>query len=73
MEQRDERLIGNLTHIDDLCRRQGVSAEPVMGEIEHVIQAVRPVREASEKAGLNSRERKVVAEAISDAIREGMR
>lgn len=71
--QRDERTIGTLQHVDDLCRRQGVNPEPVMGEVEHVITAIRPVREAAEKAGLNTRERRVIAEAIADSVREGMR
>lgn len=72
-DQREERNIGTLQHIDDVCREQGVDPIQVMPSIEQVVKDMHPVREAAEKAGLNRRERMVVGEALADAVREGMR
>lgn len=72
-QQRDERTVGTLQHIDDVCRRQGVNPEPLMPAVEQVVKEMRPLREAAEKAGFNSRERKVVGEVVADILREGMR
>lgn len=72
-EQRDERTIGQVQRVADVCHIQGVDIRPLVGEVEQVLSTTKPLREAAEKAGLNSRERKVVAESVANAIREGMR
>lgn len=72
-DQREERNIGTLQHIADVCREQGVDSTPVMHQAEQVVKALRSLREDAEKAGLNSRERRIVGEAVADAVREGMK
>lgn len=68
---RDEATVGTLQRVDDFCRRLEVDATNVMPAVEGVIKAVAPLRAAASK--MNSRERRVIGDALGEAIREGMK
>lgn len=68
---RDERLVEQLTTIDDICRDQGVDASPVFPLVEDVLTAGNVLRDAAVDAGMNGRSRRVVADALGRALRTG--
>lgn len=68
---RDERLVEQLTTIDDICRGQGVNVSPLLPSVEDVLTAGNVLRDAAVDAGLNSRSRRVVADAVGRALRTG--
>lgn len=70
--QRDEQLIGKLQAVDNYCRELGVDPTPAMPQVEGVIKAMQPVREAAEAKGMKGRERRVLGDAVADAVRREM-
>lgn len=69
---RTEAEIERLTRVADSCSRGGVDLKHVAAPVEALLTDARAIREAAEAAGLNSRERRVIADAVGQEIRRGM-
>ena len=66
--ERDERLIDHVTSIANRCHDQGVDVVSVVPELEGVVRGAYELREAAKE--MNSRQRRVVADGLGQAIRE---
>lgn len=72
MTDRDEPTVRKLTKIHDFCRQLDTDPTKVMPIIEPMIHQTEAIRSAADVAGLNQRQRRVLADALGKSIREGM-
>jgi hypothetical protein len=68
----DERTIGKIQKIHDFARAGDTDIRDVLPQVEPFVTQTDALREAAESAGLNKRERRVLADGIARSIREGL-
>lgn len=68
----DEATIGKLTKVYDFCRQLDTDPTKVMPQVEPIIHQTEAIRSAADVAGLNQRQRRVLADALGKSIREGL-